>query len=815
MDSSFSLNIFVPPSSGDEDLLPRAPSKHQQRREWKLKQQRAGKKGKRPAEGIKVAIAGVPGSSASSTELNAAGTIAGAPGSSASSTGSNAAGTIAGAPKSTAPTTDSYGKADSTNGEDEGKVVGERDGMVIDGNEDEKREDGRSVMPVEETAHSRKNPMKRPKPKAPLSLVRQTWNAPMEETKTETSTHLFETKVEFSGLGLHTDLVAHLGKSKEEKGMGLAVPTSVQVLAIPVLLNRKDALVRSETGSGKTLAFLLPILHSLVTRKEEDTKRISRADGTYALILSPTRELCLQIFDVLIVASKPFHWIISTAIVGGEKKKSEKARLRKGVNIVVATPGRLADHLRTTSSLRGSLEANPLRWLVMDEADRLLDAGFEKQVVEIIRLLKELSYGNAEVELKDMENRTQTVLLSATITSSVERLAGFCLFEPVRLEAERGNRISNKENGDAVSSITRSSTGKNDEEFVTPKQLVQHFILVESKDRLVGLAAFLRRHIRRTGNTCKTLVFVSSRACAEFLHQIFSTVVWPPSQYLVGGATLTAEESSLGDAASTGASSSTPSNEGFGTKWYVLHGSVDQKERKRTLKEFSQVRGGVLICTDVAARGLDLPAVDLVVQYDAPTEVSEYVHRVGRTARSGRRGAAALFLRETELEYLEILKRHGLVATPVKMSYESLLPPPPPGGPAGKKKRTDLIDPEEAKLLLQSAFETIVEKNEKMTESARNGYLSWVGAYAVHSAETKHVFVPRELHFGHVARSFALKEAPTKIKESTDKLNKVSKKRKGEETFASHEDRHRAKKEEITERKKKIKTFDSKSEFEA
>jgi ATP-dependent RNA helicase DDX31/DBP7 len=158
----------------------------------------------------------------------------------------------------------------------------------------------------------------------------------------------------------------------------------------------------------------------------------------------------------------------------------------------------------------------------------------------------------------------------------------------------------------------------------------------------------------------------------------------------------------------------------------------------------------------VAARGIDLPDVDLVVQMDAPSEVSEYVHRVGRTARSGRAGSAVLFLRESELEYCKVLQQHEIKITPIKTPamYESLV--------TEDDARAHHLLAMEAKDVLQQRFESMVNTNKDLADMASKAFSSYVGAYAVHSSDTKHIFVPRALHLGHVAKSFALKEAPTK-----------------------------------------------------
>ena len=150
--------------------------------------------------------------------------------------------------------------------------------------------------------------------------------------------------------------------------------TEAQYSSIPLLLKRKDVLVKSQTGSGKTLAYAIPIVQTL----QQISPKIDRTSGILALVIVPTRELVLQTYTWFVKILKPFTWVVASYLMGGEKKKSEKARIRKGVNILVSTPGRLLDHLSSTKNLN----LGRLQWLVLDEADRLLDLGYEKDVAK-------------------------------------------------------------------------------------------------------------------------------------------------------------------------------------------------------------------------------------------------------------------------------------------------------------------------------------------------------------------------------------------------------------------------------------------------
>jgi len=178
-------------------------------------------------------------------------------------------------------------------------------------------------------------------------------------------------------------------------------------------------LVKAQTGSGKTLAYLIPMVQKL-QESTQQTNNFKRAEGTQALILAPTRELSLQIFDVLKQILKPFHWIVPGIVIGGEKRKSEKARLRKGVNILIATPGRLLDHLNNTACFK----YDNIKWLILDEADRLLDLGFERDIKNIITIID-----------KAQTTTRQSALISATLREGVKRLATISLNNPIFLDA--------------------------------------------------------------------------------------------------------------------------------------------------------------------------------------------------------------------------------------------------------------------------------------------------------------------------------------------------------------------------------------------
>ncbi|GFY40510.1 probable ATP-dependent RNA helicase DDX31 [Trichonephila inaurata madagascariensis] len=286
------------------------------------------------------------------------------------------------------------------------------------------------------------------------------------------------TEKSFEDFNLHPHLVSCL-KSRLE----VTKATKVQEETIPIILKGRDVLVKSCTGSGKTLAYAIPIVQKL----QEIEPKIKRADGVYALIIVPTRELALQCFDIFSLLSKAHTWIVPGYLIGGEKKKSEKARLRKGINILISTPGRLLDHLDTTACL--SLEK--LAFLVIDEADRLLEEGFEDAVAKIVS--------------KCNKNR-QSALLSATLTKEVENFAGMSLSQPVYVGTLKEDVVESQE-------------------YAVPNNLKQFITVVPIKLRLVTLSGFIVDNCMKFG--FKGLIFMSSQNCVDFHYSLFSGVLSP------------------------------------------------------------------------------------------------------------------------------------------------------------------------------------------------------------------------------------------------------------------------------------------------
>lgn len=331
--------------------------------------------------------------------------------------------------------------------------------------------------------------------------------------------------------------------------------TDIQSRAISHALKGRDILGAAKTGSGKTLAFLVPVLENLYRRQWTEY------DGLGALILSPTRELAIQIFEVLRKVGR-YHGFSAGLVIGGKSLREEQERLGR-MNILVCTPGRILQHLDQTAMF----ETNNLQLLVMDEADRILDMGFQKSVDAII---------------DHLPKQRQTMLFSATQTKKVSDLARLSLQEPEYV---------------AVHEAATSAT---------PSTLQQHYVITPLPQKLDTLWSFIRSNLKS-----KTVIFLSSGKQVRFVYESF--------RHLQPGIPL-----------------------------MHLHGRQKQGGRLDITTKFSQAQHAVLFATDVAARGLDFPAVDWVIQMDCPEDADTYIHRVGRTARYERVGRAVLFLDPSE-----------------------------------------------------------------------------------------------------------------------------------------------------------------------
>ncbi|WP_245543200.1 DEAD/DEAH box helicase [Oceanospirillum maris] len=360
----------------------------------------------------------------------------------------------------------------------------------------------------------------------------------------------------FTELSLHERLMLALDK------LAFSEPTPVQLKAIPAAMTKKDLLVSAETGSGKTAAFLLPMLHHFLNNPEPNT-------GTRALILAPTRELVRQIYKHFTELSAFTH-VKAAWIIGGETFKFQKAMLRKNPEIIIATPGRILEHLQ-----KESLDLNDLEFLVLDEADRMLDMGLSEEVLNIVDFCRK---------------ERQTMLFSATLNHrGVRGVADRVLADP---ETIMVNTVRDQHEG-----------------------ITQQYLLADDTKHKNDLLVRLL-HDRKYQ---KALVFVNKRVDADRL-----------------GGYLRYKDLRAG----------------------VLHGEMDQDQRNHVMNLMRRGNIDVLVATDVAARGLDISGVELVVNYDMARKGDDYVHRIGRTGRAGEQGTAVSMITTYEWNLKAAIERY-------------------------------------------------------------------------------------------------------------------------------------------------------------
>ena len=343
---------------------------------------------------------------------------------------------------------------------------------------------------------------------------------------------------------------------------GLKKPTDIQFKSIPHILKGEDVLAIAQTGTGKTAAFAIPVIHKIHLLKMK-----KRASGVRCLIMVPTRELCIQITDVFNDIGKKTK-VTTRSIFGGVEQDTQISTLNKGVDIVVATPGRMFDLIS-----QGYLKLDQLEILVLDEADQMLDRGF---------------YDDIRALLRHIPKRRQTLFFSATIDEKIKRLAYSLVVNPIRIQISPKNPVARN---------------------------VDHSIV---KVKMDDKRFFLERFIKEN-NESKTLVFVRTKVRAERVQKAMKRVQ---------------------------------------IEALTLHGDKDQNERILTLDKFKKGEVNILIATDVSARGIDIPNVEYVINYDIPEQADSYVHRVGRTGRGRSKGRAISFVSKEENELLYAIEEY-------------------------------------------------------------------------------------------------------------------------------------------------------------
>lgn len=343
---------------------------------------------------------------------------------------------------------------------------------------------------------------------------------------------------------------------KNLENLGFRRPTDIQFKAIPPILKREDVLAIAQTGTGKTAAFAIPVIHKI-----QKAKKDKRADGIKCLVMAPTHELAQQIEEVFKTLARNTG-VITANIIGGVDQAPQINRLQSGVDVLVATPGRLFDLVS-----QGYIMLHRVETLILDEADHMLDLGFIKDINDLLRFLPK---------------KRQTLFFSATINPKIKKLAYSLVNKPIRIQISPKNPVA--------------------------KNIEHRVAHIEMDDK----RAFLERLITENPES-KILVFVRTKVRAERVKKAMERV----------------EISSE-----------------------TIHSDKEQEARSITLDRFKKGLIKLLIATDVSARGIDIPNVDFVVNYDLPEVDENYVHRVGRTGRGNKKGQAISFCSSEEKDLL-------------------------------------------------------------------------------------------------------------------------------------------------------------------
>ncbi|MEQ9520470.1 MAG: DEAD/DEAH box helicase [Parvibaculum sp.] len=359
--------------------------------------------------------------------------------------------------------------------------------------------------------------------------------------------------VTFDDLGLDPKVLQAV------KDTGYTTPTPIQAQAIPEVLKGRDILGIAQTGTGKTASFTLPMIHML-------SRGRARARMPRSLIMEPTRELAAQVAENFEIYGKN-NKLTMALLIGGVSFADQEKKLDRGVDVLIATPGRLLDHFE-----RGKVLLNGVQTLVIDEADRMLDMGFIPDIERICKLIP---------------GKRQTLFFSATMAPEIQRLTKAFLKDPVRIEIERA-----------------STTATTVTQRLVPTQKL------EKKDVLCN--------ILETEPVKNAIIFCNRKRDIGVVHR--SLV-----------------------------------KHGFSAG--CLHGDLDQSTRMKTLEAFKKNEIQMLVASDVAARGLDIPAVSHVINFDVPSHAEDYVHRIGRTGRAGREGAAFTISTKEDSKYLSAIEK--------------------------------------------------------------------------------------------------------------------------------------------------------------
>jgi len=391
------------------------------------------------------------------------------------------------------------------------------------------------------------------------------------------------------------------------EALGFKKPTDIQFKSIPSIMKGEDVLAIAQTGTGKTAAFAIPIIDMIKTQKRRDVAKYTRA-----VVMVPTHELAMQIERVFKEIGKDTD-VWPLAVIGGVDQAPQIEKLKKGVDVVIGTPGRMFD-----LAAQGHLKLGDIQFLILDEADHMLDLGFYKDIRDMI--------------FKTPRTR-QTLFFSATINEKIKDLAYSIVRNPIRIQVSPKNPVN--------------------------KNITHSLAYIEMDDKRF----FLERVVKENPDS-KIIVFVRTKVRAERVAAAMQRV------------SIEAE---------------------------TIHSDKEQHERSRVMQDFGEGKIKVLIATDVSARGVDIPNVDFVVNYDLPDVAENYVHRIGRTGRGMNKGIAVSFCASSEIEFLKAIETYiGLPISVIELDKEEY------------KKTIDFSETPE-----NEDWQSLINESEKQLEKAK------------------------------------------------------------------------------------------------
>ena len=475
------------------------------------------------------------------------------------------------------------------------------------------------------------------------------------EIKEEPKNDDYFSNVKFSEMNLNKILLERLNLQ------GYETATEIQAKSIPIALKGEDIIGSAKTGSGKSLAFLIPTVQYILNH--------SKNEGIQSLVITPTRELALQLYDLAKSLMNDNGTTCVLVIGGGNRKKEAEKLSSSEARIIICTPGRLIDHMVNTKKFN----YNNIKILTIDEADKILKIGFEEELTEIIKLIP--------------KNR-QTLLFSATITPKVEDL--------ITLSVKNYENIRIKSSDPTVSTLE------------------QGYLIIDADKKFLFLFTFFKKN-----KNAKILVFFATCKEVEFYSSLLNYVDVPVLS---------------------------------------ITGEYKQQKRSTTFMEFCSLDKGILLCTDVAQRGLDIPDVDWVIQYDPPHDPEEYLHRVGRTARGANKvGKALLMIMPNEINFIRMLQLY-------------------------KIKLDEFQFPEKKLAKVQEQLEKLVNKKDKyLLNLATDAYRAYIHSY--HANTDKDTFDLEKLDLLKVCKSFGLISPPfvhLNIKPKTNSMRRKNDRKKFE-----------------------------------